>query len=295
MNIYKRKRISYGLSRAFIVKKMKELNPIVCENLTEEKYKDIEDGKREMGEEMFDTFLKVFNQRKGDLRMEEKMEFLELEKWCEENIKNKANFNQLLEGFNVSRVKLGDILNFDATILSKYTKGKQKLSYDVMKKIYNYFNDKTNKVIDGDQVLTTDFQKFFKNADKTKVDMYEDVKQMGFDLAYPTFVKITNGANVKDEKNTKILNEYIKNNCKNTLNTVSDLKLSTSNVQKEKNTPTIPDEEKRNLELCQNSFEKIKQQQFFGKEKIELTGQELKDIINSYNILIKLYYDEIKK
>ena len=43
MNIYERKRINYRLSRAFIVKKMKELNPIVCENLTEEKYKDIED------------------------------------------------------------------------------------------------------------------------------------------------------------------------------------------------------------------------------------------------------------
>lgn len=295
MNIYKRKRINYRLSRAFIVKKMKELNPTVCENLTEEKYKDIEDGKREMGEEMFDTFLKVFNQRRGDLRTEEKMEFLELEKWCEENIKNKANFNQLLEEFNVSRAKLGSILNFDATTLSKYTKGKQKLSYDIMKKIYNYFNDKTNKVIDGEQILTTEFQKFFKNTNKTKVDMYEDVKQMGFDLSYPTFVKITNGANVRDEKNTKILNEYIKNNCKNTLNTASDLKLSTSNVQKEKNTPTILDEEKQGLELCKNSFEKIKQQQFFGKEKIELTGQELKDIINSYNILIKLYYDEIKK
>lgn len=142
-NIWKKKREKTGISAYEMAKTLRKEEP----NLTFDKYIQIEEGKRDMPKSLIEKFMTTINSsKKGDVKMNTLIKKDMVEKWFKEN-----DLDKIIKEYGYEKGKLATVLNISYATLYNALKGKNKVSFEVKEKIYDFFTNELNKIVEPEQ------------------------------------------------------------------------------------------------------------------------------------------------
>ena len=141
MNFYKKMRSKTTLSPLEVVEKMKEVAPLLNENLDVNKYLQCEKGFRKMKGERLNSFLEVINNAKEN-PTEQTIENLNLERWFEEF---KKDYKSKFAEFNIqSQKQLAKLIGISQPTLSEMFTGRKPINKNNIRKLKKFFEDDLN-------------------------------------------------------------------------------------------------------------------------------------------------------